>query len=371
MRQRARCTAATARTYAPAPVPDRPSLPRQGGRAQSSLLVADAGHHQIVELALDGETVIRRIGTGARGRTDGPAAEASFAEPNGLALLPAGVADFDVIVADTANHVLRGVRLADGAVVAHDRPGRRPDDSDGCRSGVTVAVGRRVVARHRAGRRGCRGRPPAAHLGSGDERRRDPCRDDRRGTQGRPGPDAWLAQPSGLAVGADRLWFVDSETSALRYLDVEANVHTVVGEGSSTSGTSTAPQPRRACSIRSASPVLPDGSVAISDTYNGAIRRYDPATDEVSTLAVGPGRAERCVVVDGDLVVVESAAHRLVRPIAAGTLVHGDALRTAATGNRPGTRPIDPRRRLHRAARTQTRRAVWPADAIDRQRLAT
>ena len=32
---------------------------------------------------------------------------------------------------------------------------------------------------------------------------------------------------------------------------------------------------------------LPDGSVAISDTYNGAVRRYDPATDEVTTLIAG------------------------------------------------------------------------------------
>src|SRR5664279_5974259 len=63
-------------------------------------------------------SVVRRIGSGRRGRLDGPARTAQFAEPNGLALLPDGVAPYDVVVADTANHVLRGVRLSDGAVVA-------------------------------------------------------------------------------------------------------------------------------------------------------------------------------------------------------------------------------------------------------------
>ena len=88
------------------------------GEPTDLLLVADAGHHSLAELDLDGDTVRRRIGTGDRGRVDGPAHAAQFAEPNGLALLPAGVAAYDVVVADTANHVLRGVRLADYAVVA-------------------------------------------------------------------------------------------------------------------------------------------------------------------------------------------------------------------------------------------------------------
>jgi len=33
-----------------------------------------------------------------------------------------------------------------------------------------------------------------------------------------PALQGWLAQPSGLAVDGERLWFADSETSALRYL---------------------------------------------------------------------------------------------------------------------------------------------------------
>src|SRR6185436_16885399 len=58
---------------------------------------------------------------------------------------------------------------------------------------------------------------------------------------------------------------------------------------------------------------LPDGSVAVADTYNGAVRRYDPAADEVSTLATGLAEPSDLAVVVGDLVVVESAAHRLTR----------------------------------------------------------
>jgi len=58
---------------------------------------------------------------------------------------------------------------------------------------------------------------------------------------------------------------------------------------------------------------LPDGSVAVCDTYNGAVRRYDPATAQVTTLATGLSEPSAALVVDGDLLVVESAAHRLTR----------------------------------------------------------
>jgi len=62
---------------------------------------------------------------------------------------------------------------------------------------------------------------------------------------------------------------------------------------------------------------LPDGSVAVCDTYNGAVRRFDPASGEVSTLATGLAEPSDAVVEHGEdgpvLVVVESAAHRLAR----------------------------------------------------------
>ncbi|MFD6811882.1 thioredoxin-like domain-containing protein, partial [Streptomyces anthocyanicus] len=57
-----------------------------------NLLVSDTTRHQLVELAADGETVVRRIG-----------GEGVFREPQGLALLPDGT----VVVADTVHHALQ------------------------------------------------------------------------------------------------------------------------------------------------------------------------------------------------------------------------------------------------------------------------
>ena len=169
-----------------------------------------------------------------------------------------------------------------------------------------------------------------------------PGRPSRDSGTARAETSGWPSRPDSPS-DADRLWFVDSETSALRYVDVEANVHTVVGEGLFDFGHVDGAAAKARLQHPLGVTVLPDGSVAVSDTYNGAIRRYDPVTDEVSTLASGLAEPSGAVVVDGDLVVVESAAHRLVRPIAAGTLVHGDALRTQrpVTDLAPGRLTLD------------------------------
>jgi hypothetical protein len=143
-----------------------------------------------------------------------------------------------------------------------------------------------------------------------------------------PAREAWLAQPSGLAVDGDRLWFVDSESSALRWLDADGTVGTVVGEGLFDFGHVDGPAAQARLQHPLGVTMLPDGTVAILDTYNGAVRRYDQATDEVSTLARGLAEPSGAVLVDGELVVVESAAHRLARAVPAVELVAGAAQRS-------------------------------------------
>ena len=112
---------------------------------------------------------------------------------------------------------------------------------------------------------------------------------------------------------------------------------------------------------------LPDGSVAVCDTYNGAVRRVADAG--VTTLATGLAEPSGAVVDGEHLVVVESAAHRLTRvPLGAAAAADGFVHRTQrpVTEVAPGRRRA--RRRVHPAARTEGRRPVRPAHPAPRLR---
>ncbi len=276
-----------------------------------TLLVADTRHHSIVEVGTDASTVLRRIGSGERGSADGTAGAASFAEPQSVVVLPAEIAitvGYDVLVADTANHRLRGIGWDTGVVstvaVAPDELPLSPWDLAWWDGAVIVAA----AGIHQLWRFDPVTGDFAAAAGTTTEGLRD----------GAP-EQAWFAQPSGLAVCGDRLWVADAETSALRYLDTDG-VHTAVGEGLFDFGHVDGPAAQARLQHPLGVAALADGSIAILDTYNSAVRRYDPQTDTVSTLATDVAEPSGAVLIDGELVVVESAAHRLTRPIAPGVM---------------------------------------------------
>ncbi|WP_320784877.1 NHL domain-containing thioredoxin family protein [Streptomyces sp. CRN 30] len=304
-----------------APEPE-PTVLRFPGKALvlpgGSLLVSDTTRHQLVELDGDGETVLRRIGSGARGFADGTAASATFNEPQGLALLDDGA----VVVADTVNHALRRLDLETGFVSTLAGTGRQwwqGSPTSGAAREVDLSSPWDVAV--------FGGRVWIAMAGIHQLWTYDPAGGDAGGTVAvaagttneglvdGPGEEAWFAQPSGLAVSADgeRLWLADSETSALRWVDREGAVHTAVGTGLFDFGHRDGAAEQALLQHPLGVTALPDGSVAVSDTYNHALRRYDPATGEVTTLAADLREPSDAVLVGDDIVVVESARHRLTR----------------------------------------------------------
>jgi thiol-disulfide isomerase/thioredoxin len=331
--------------YVPPPAPATPL--RFPGKAivlpGGNLLVSDSAHHSLAELAPDAETVVRRVGTGHRGRADGPGTAASFAEPQGLCLLAERVAElagYDVVVADTSNHLLRGLDLRTNevkTVAGSGRPWRSSAVDDHPHDALAADLSspwdvawyddRVIVAMagiHQLWWFDPVKRTTGTYAGTTVEALRDG-----------PLPDVWLAQPSGLAAAGGRLWLVDSETSALRWIEGGV-LHTAVGQGLFDFGHVDGPAGEALLQHPLGVAALPDGTVLVADTYNGAVRRFDPANGTVSTVDAGLAEPSDVVVTaDGDVLVVESAAHRLTR-LAPG------AVRTIAGERHRTERPPSP-----------------------------
>ncbi|WP_028280321.1 NHL domain-containing thioredoxin family protein [Arthrobacter sp. H5] len=344
------------------------ALPETG-----TFLVGDTGHHRLVELEADLVTVRRTIGSGERGFADGGLDEARFNEPQGLALLPGAIArqvGYDVVIADTVNHRLRGLALADSRVSTIAGNGvQRLLDAENQIKARPVEL---QETSHDLG--GYTGEPPEdatprledTHLGinptaislsspwdviwsSTLERvviamagthqifTFDPLTGSvdilaGTGLEGLLDGDssaAWFAQPSGLTEDAHgNIWVADSETSAVRILSflsvngrVRVQVQSAVGTGLFDFGFRDGGADQARLQHPLGVTALPDGSVAIADTYNGAVRRYDPATRQVSTLVRGLAEpsdvlVDQAPVADGGeplLIVVEANKHQLVR----------------------------------------------------------
>ncbi|MGW1804825.1 NHL domain-containing thioredoxin family protein [Streptomyces sp. NPDC002078] len=330
-----------------APEPE-PTTLRFPGKAlllpSGHFLVSDTTRHQLVELAQDAETVVRRIGSGTRGFADGGPEEAAFNEPQGLALLEDGA----VVVADTVNHAVRRLDLATGAVTTLAGTGRQwwqgsatsgPAREVDLSSPWDVAVfgGRVWIAMagvHQLWTYDPVAGTVAVAAGTTNE-----------GLVDGPGAEAWFAQPSGLAATAERLWLADSETSALRWVDLDGHVHTAVGTGLFDFGHRDGAAGQALFQHPLGVTALPDGSVAVADTYNHALRRYDPATGEVTTLATDLREPSDAVLVGADIVVVESARHRLTRLRLPEEAVRVESVahrtRRAATEVAPGRLRLD------------------------------
>lgn len=249
--------------------------------ASGRLIVSDSGHHRIVVADLDG-AVRQVIGSGGEGRADGAAAEATFYQPQGLAL------DGDTLyAADTENHAIRAVDLRSGVVrtvagtgeqLTGERVGGVADRValsspwDLAISGGTLYVA--MAGTHQLWAMPLGRGVIEPHTGNGAEALVD-------------GPlgEASMNQPSGLAAADGRLYVADSEASAIRVVDLAGGeIRTIVGEGLFEFGDADGVGARTVRLQHPLGVAWVDGAVYVADTNNHAIRVADLSTGRVITL---------------------------------------------------------------------------------------
>ncbi|MDQ6883984.1 MAG: alkyl hydroperoxide reductase [Candidatus Dormibacteraeota bacterium] len=262
------------------------SFPGKLLASDGRLYIADTNHHRILVAQPDG-TILRTIGSGRPGLTDGPAPAAQFQQPQGLA-----TGDGVLFVADTENHAIRRVDLLSGDVRTLAGTGGQAPDIGGGGAGAStplsspwdLALSGRTLYIAMAGIHqiwwldlGTGEVAPFAGTG-------------REGLLDGSVAEAWFAQSSGLALAGGHLYVADSEVSAIRDIDLGAGtVRTLVGEDLFVFGD----QDGEGEIVRLQHPLgisAHAGMLLIADSYNNKIKRLDPATRSVSTW-LGAGAA--------------------------------------------------------------------------------
>jgi DNA-binding beta-propeller fold protein YncE len=266
-------------------VPENRTLSFPGKMAYSLLddefAIADSNHNQIITLNRKGE-ITRRIGSGSIGQKDGSFAETEFFRPQGLCYHE-GV----IWVADTENHLLRRIDLSNnqvetvagtgvqGQIMQNSGPGRKVAIS----SPWDVSIQGDLLyfanaGSHQIGVYNTVSGITSLFAGTGAEAITDGTR-----------ILATFAQTSGLSIGEDKLFLADSETSAIRSIQLNDSglVESLVGTGLFDFGD----QDGKGKSAILQHPLgvhYSEGKVYIADSYNHKIRVLDLATEEVTTI---------------------------------------------------------------------------------------
>lgn len=256
------------------------SYPGKLSISSDKIAIADSNHNRIIITDMKGK-IIHIIGNGKAGLVDGGFENALFFRPQGVVWK-----DDVVYVADTENHAIREVDLNLKKVTTVAGTGKQgPWMSSGGRGRETslsspwdVTVKENLIfiamsGNHQIWTFDIKTELIRPFAGNGHENIIDGNK-----------MSAQLAQPSGLSIFGERLYFADSETSSIREIDLQSNyVRTLVGQGLFVFGYRDGPldeslfqHPLGVCAI--------DGQVFVADTYNSALREIDLEKNKVSTI---------------------------------------------------------------------------------------
>ena len=253
-----------------------------------ALYIADTNHHRILKAGLDG-SILMSYGSGAPELLDGPAGEAAFQQPQGMAK-----SGTTLYVADTENHAIRSIDLESGVVATLAGSGAQavgagtggPGRSTALSSpwDLALAGGLLYIAMagtHQIWSLDLKTGHLAPFAGTG-----------REGLLDGPAADAWFAQPSGLALADGHLYVADSEVSAVRDIELRPRVvTTIAGEDlfvfGDQDGAGDAGRLQHPLGITAR-----DGVLFLADAYNNKIKRVEPQRRAVTTW-LGSGAAGR------------------------------------------------------------------------------
>ncbi|MCF7804691.1 MAG: redoxin domain-containing protein [Candidatus Marinimicrobia bacterium] len=246
------------------------------------LYITDSNNNRIVVTDMAGN-LLKTIGSGEKGQSDGSFESAQFNQPQGTVLL-----ENSLYIADTENHLIRRADLESETVetiagIGRQVYNRRPDDVakyTGLNSpwDLTIADSTLYIAKagsHQIWRLDLRSGNITLHAGSGYENIKDG-----------PLTEAQLAQPSGITHGDGKIYFADSEVSGIRSADIapQGKVRTIIGHGLFEYGDKDGSY-RRARLQHPLGITYVDGMLYIADTYNNKIKRIDPDERTSETVA--------------------------------------------------------------------------------------
>jgi sugar lactone lactonase YvrE len=117
----------------------------------------------------------------------------------------------------------------------------------------------------------------------------------------------------GLCVADGRIWFTDSESSAVRTagVDTEGRVETIVGTGLFDFGDVDATGDDVRLQHPQGIAHSADGRVLIADSYNGSLKWIDPATRSATTWVRGLHEPGGIALTEKRVYVAETNAHRI------------------------------------------------------------
>jgi thiol-disulfide isomerase/thioredoxin/sugar lactone lactonase YvrE len=258
--------------------------------ATGTLAISDSNHNRILITNITGK-ILHMIGSGEAGFSDGEWEAAKFFRPQGVAWMGE-----TLFVADTENHAIRKISFDQKTVTTVAGTGRQgswvsyggrgtatalssPWDV-ACKDGLVYIA---MAGNHQIWTYDSMTEQVLPFAGSGHENIVDG-----------PARQAQLAQPSGISVYGDIVYFADSEVSAIRKIDLgQKQVKTIVGHGLFEFGHEDGPaesalfqHPLGVCATQD--------NIFVADTYNSAIRVISLKNNHVYTL-IGKAESKVCL----------------------------------------------------------------------------